>query len=266
MKLEEIKQYWENSGKQFPCDSSVTPTSRDPYLGELERHDILSHLENEYVCLEIGCGDAFHTIHYAKKVKRISGLDVADSLINIANKRLQQERLYNLDFVVGSVLDIDATFKGKTFDCAISQRCLINLPTWEHQKSAITQVHRLLGKQGIFLLTEGFQDNLDNLNSVRKRFSLPEIKVVDYNRNFKLRDFEQFIEKYFEVVEKRYYGSYLFFSRVYHPLVVLPDNPQHDSKMNEVAMNVQKVLPIPDLEKYSYDMFYVLRKRSTPRA
>jgi ubiquinone/menaquinone biosynthesis C-methylase UbiE len=262
MKLEEIKQHWEKSGESFPFDSKVTPTSRDPYLGELERENILSRLEKEYNCLEIGCGDAFHTIHYAKKVNRILGIDVADSLINIAKERLQQEPLGNVDFLVGSVLDIEAEFEGKRFDCVISQRCLINLPTWEHQKDAITQVHQLLANQGIFLLTEGFQDNLDNLNSVRKRFSLPEIKVVDYNRNFILRDFEQFIQQDFEVIEKRYYGSYLFFSRVYHPLVVLPEDPKHDSKMNEVAMNLQKAFPMPDLEKYSYNIFYVLRKRA----
>jgi len=238
----------------------VTPTSRDPYLGELERANILSHLDNKYTCLEIGCGDAFHTIHYAKKVKRIFGIDVADSLINIAKKRLQQEPLDNVNFLVDSVLDIGAKFEAKKFDCIISQRCLINLPTWEHQKDAITQVHQLLANQGIFLLTEGFQDNLDSLNSVRNMVSLPEIKVVDYNRNLILRDFEQFIEQYFEVIEKRYYGSYLFFSRVYHPLVILPENPKHDSKMNEVAMNLQKVLHMPDLEKYSYNVFYVLQK------
>lgn len=261
MKLEEIKQHWEKSGESFPFESEVTPTSRDPYLGRLERENILSHLDEEHTCLEIGCGDAFHTIHYAKKVKRILGIDIADSLINIAKKRLLQEPLNNVDFYVGSVLDIEEIFKGKQFNRVISQRCLINLPTWEHQKKAITQAHQLLTNQGIFLLTEGFQDNLDNLNSVRTKLSLPEIKVVDYNNNFVVSDFEEFIQLYFKVIEKRYYGCYLFFSHVYHPLVVSPENPKHDSKMNEVAMNLQKALPMPDLEKYSYNIAYVLRKR-----
>ncbi len=261
MKLEEIKQYWQKSGESFPFDSRVTPTSRDPFLGELERKNILSYLDKGYTCLEIGCGDAFHSIHYAKKIKKILGVDVADSLINIAKKRAQQEALDNIDFLASSVLDIAASLEGKQFDCAISQRCLINLPTWDEQKNAIIQVHQLLTDQGIFLLTEGFQDNLANLNSVRKMFSLPEIKVVDYNRNFILHDFEQFVRQYFEIIAKHYYGTYLFFSRIYHPLVVLPDTPKHDARMNEVAMKLQHALPIPDFEKYSYNIFYVLRKR-----
>jgi len=261
MKLEEIKRYWESSGESNDFGSMVTPTSRDPYLGELERENILRHLVNGDTCLEIGCGDAFHTVHYAKKVNQLFGIDVADSLINVAERRVQQERLDNINLLVGSVLDIELKFKGKKFDYAISQRCLINLPTWELQKDAIFQVHQLLKDQGIFLLTEGFQDNLDELNSVREEFNLPAIKVVDYNQNFVLKDFEKYIHRYFEVIAKRYYGSYLFFSRVYHPLVVLPENPKHDSKLNEVAMKLQKTLSLPDLDKYSYNIFYVLRKR-----
>ncbi|NKC10831.1 MAG: methyltransferase domain-containing protein [Gammaproteobacteria bacterium] len=262
MKLEEIKHHWQKSGESFPSHSKVTPTSRDPYLGELERENILSYLNREHACLEVGCGDAFHTIHYAKKVKRILGIDVADSLINIAKERkLQRDLLNNIDFDVCSVLDIGEKFDGERFDCVISQRCLINLPTWDHQKEAISQIHRLLTDEGIFLLTEGFQDYLDTLNSARTRFSLPEIKVVDYNRNFVLNDFEEFIQQYFEIVEQRHYGPYLFFSRIYHPLAALPDSPKHDSKLNEVAMNISRVLSMSDLEKYSYNLFYALKRR-----
>src|SRR5262249_45728823 len=239
-----------------------TPTSRDPYLGELERRDILSCLQDQYNCIEIGCGDASHTVHYASRVKEVLGVDVAASLIQIASKRLQREKVDNVHLVVGSVLDIGMSFPGESFDCAISQRCLINLPTWEHQKSAIVQVHRLLRDEGMFLLTEGFQENLDELNRVRGIFSLPEIKVVNYNHNFNVQEFEQFIAGYFEIVDRRSYGSYFFFSRVYHPLVALPEKPRHTSKMNEVAMKIQNILPLTGLERYSYDVFYELRKRN----
>jgi len=261
MKLEDIKRFWEQSGDTFPNDSKITPTSRDPYLGLLERSNILSYLSNEYTCLEIGCGDAFHTIYYARKVKKMLAIDVADSLIRIAKDRLQQEVMNNVDLFVGSVLDIEQSFKEVVVDCVISQRCLINLPVWEYQKNAIIQVHRLLKDEGLFLLSEGFQDNLDNLNSVRKQLSLSTITVVDYNRNLLIGDFEEFIQQYFEIVDKRHYGPYLFFSRVYHPLVVFPENPEHDSRLNEVAMHISSVLSMPDLEKYSYNLFYVLRKK-----
>ena len=262
MKLEDIKRHWEKSGENFPFDDKITPTSRDPFLGELERENILAYLKREHTCLEIGCGDALHTMHYAKKTKRIFGIDIADSLIKIAQKRAKQDSVSNVDFYVGSVLDIADIFKNNKFDRVISQRCLINLPSWEHQINALKQIHQLLHNQGILLLTEGFQDNLDNLNHVRKKFSLSEIKVVDYNRNFTVGDFEKFIQQYFEVIGKHYYGSYLFFSRLYHPLVVAPEDPKHDAKLNEVAMHLQRELTMPDLEKYSYNIAYVLKKRA----
>ena len=261
MKLEKIKNHWENSGRNFPCDGQITPTSRDPYLGELERDNILAYLDMEYTCLEIGCGDAFHTMHYAKRVKHMLAIDVANSLINIASQRAQLESLRNVELCVDSVLNIIDRFESEQFDCVLSQRCLINLPDWELQKNAIIQIHHLLTDKGILLLSEGFQDHLNNLNELRTTLALPEIQVVDYNRNFFLDEFEDFVQRYFEVIEIRHYGAYLFFTRVYHPLVALPESPSHNSKMNKVAMDISKVETIPNLEKYSYNLFYVLKKR-----
>lgn len=221
----------------------------------------MSHLDQRYTCLEIGCGDGLHTIHYARKAKRIFAIDIAAGLLDVAKKRLEQESLENVDLLVGSILDLEEIFKGKQFDCVISQRCLINLPDWEHQRMALLQLHNLLADGGLLLLTEGFQDNLDNLNAVRTKLSLPEIKVADYNRNFSFKEFDPFVGQYFELIDKRHYGPYLFFSRVYHPLVALPEEPRHDSKMNEAAMQISQVISLPEMEKYSYNMFYALKKQ-----
>ena len=261
MKLEDIKKHWEEAGKQFSTGGKVTPTSRDPYLGLLERENILNHLEKHHTALEIGCGDGSHTVHYAKRVKRLSGIDVAESLISIARRRAATESIQNVDFIVGSVLDIKKIYHAQQFNCVISQRCLINLPEWQHQQDAILQVHGLLQKGGLFLLTEGFQGELDNLNTIRQKFGLPEIKVVSYNRNLIRKDFEAFISQYFDIIETRHYGAYLFLTRVFHPLAVLPNEPKHDSKLNEIAMEISRTIQMPDLEKYSYNLFYVLKKK-----
>lgn len=261
MELEAIKRYWEEAGKQFPFERDVTPTSRDPYLGLLERENILSHLQKSYVALEMGCGDGSHTVHYAKSVRELSGIDVAESLINIARGRVASESIQNVNFFVGSVLDVGKIFQGAQFNCVISQRCLINLPEWQYQQDAIRQAHSLLEKAGLFLLTEGFQEELDNLNTLRQKLGLPEIKVVSYNRNLVRGNFEDFVRQYFEIADVRHYGAYLFISRIFHPLAVSPDEPQHDSKLNEAAMMISRATQIPDLERYSYNLFYALRRK-----
>src|SRR4029450_12699395 len=98
MQLEQIKAHWEKSGREFPAQGLVTPTSRDPYLGELERENILAHLNPRFKCLEIGCGDASHTVHYARRVSNLDAIDVADSLIEIARQRGQPHTLRNVEW------------------------------------------------------------------------------------------------------------------------------------------------------------------------
>lgn len=261
MTLEEIKQHWEQAGRQFPKEGQIFPTSRDPYLGQLEEENLLCYLSGHNHVLEIGCGDGLHTIKYARCVKQLSAIDVAESLIQLARDKMDCEGVANVSFTVGSVLDLRELYGFSQFDCVMSQRCLINLPDWQYQQDAIVQVSDVLKNGGLFLLTEGFQDELDNLNAVRRIVNLDQIRVVDYNRNLIRKDFEEFVGNYFDVLEILDYGTYLFLSRVFHPLAVLPYNPRHDSSLNEAAMEIARMIQIPDLRKYSYNLFYALRKR-----
>ena len=261
MKLEEIKQHWEQSAKDVLTGSKVTPTSRDPYLGELERQNVLDAIPPGSTCLEVGCGDAAHTVHYARRAGRVVGVDLAESLVAAARTRLQQAQIDNVELQACSVLDIAKRFEGRRFDCIVSQRCLINLPDWNYQREALKQLHSLLTDNGLLLLTEGFDENLDRVNEARAAVGLPAIKVVEYNRNFLIREFEPFVAPLFETVARRDYGMYLFLSRVFHPLAVAPNPPKHDSELNRAAMELAKAYPTPAMADYSYNLFYVLRKK-----
>ncbi len=261
MNLEEIKAFWEQAGQQIEESDRISPTSRDPYLGQLERENVLSFLGGRKRVLEIGCGDGAHTLHYARCVQKLSAMDVADSLIELAKKRMADHQTTPVDFRVGSVLNLSSVYGQDQFDCIITQRCLINLPEWENQQEAIKEVHKVLEPGGLFLLTEGFEEELNHLNKVRKSVHLPEIKVVPYNKNIVRKNFESFIRPYFDTLEIRDYGTYLFLSRVFHPLAVLPDNPQHDSPLNKAAFELSHALTIPQFQEYSYNLFYVLKKR-----
>lgn len=261
MKIEDIKSFWEEAGRRFMLESKITPTSRDPYLALLERGNILKYLKKNYITLEIGCGDGLNTIHYSEKVKKMYALDVAESLIKIARERSTSMAIHNTEFTVGSVLNLKKIYPSQRFHCVISQRCLINLPEWQYQQDALIQIHDLLEKGGIFLLTEGFQKELDNLNIIREKLGLKKIIVVDYNFNMAREVFEPFIKQYFDIIDIQSYGTYLFLSRVLHPVAVFPKVPKHDSKLNEAAMKVFQTAPIEELDKYSYNLFYILRKR-----
>ena len=263
MELKEIKKHWEESGKQFSKQNRITPTSRDPFLGLSEEKKIIQNLKNNWVVLEIGCGDASHTVRYAKHVKIVYALDIAESLIYIAKKKAHH--IKNIHFSIGSALNIKNLYQNKKFDCIISQRCLINLPSWQYQREVIKQSYKLLKKGGIFLITEGFQEELDNLNNVRKEVRLKIIKTVKYNKNLNQKKFESFIQPYFKILKVEDYGFYLFFSRIFHPLLVWPNQPKHDSQINEILFKLSQIINTPGFKKYSYNLFYILQKEKLNR-
>ncbi|MFN2533464.1 MAG: class I SAM-dependent methyltransferase [Pyrinomonadaceae bacterium] len=261
MDLNQIREHWRKAGGELLLSERVTPTSRDPFLGELEENYIVQHLESDQLVLEVGCGDAIHTLKYAQHVKFIWGVDVADTLISLANQKKESATVANVEFMVGSVLSLEEVPGQRQLDCVISQRCLINLPEWKHQQQALLGIHEVLKTGGLFLMTEGFQDELEELNSLRRKVRLSNINVVDYNRNFRHGEFDEFIENYFSIEAIHDYGHYLFLSRVYHPLVVAPDQPKHDSRHNEVASLLSALIPSSDFRQFSYNLCYVLRKK-----
>ena len=260
MELQEIKQYWEEVGKVFKNRTGISPTSRDPYLAYLERKNITSFLKPEMNILEIGCGDAVHTIEYAPKVKSIIGLDISRSLLSLAKTNIKKSGLKNINLIQGSILELEKIFKNQKFDAIISQRCLINLPDWNLQKNSIEQIAKILNSKGLFLMTEGFNNGLNEINKIRLKNNLPEIKVVKYNHNFDDDKFNDFIVQTFQIEQIFDYGFYLYMSRVYHPMVVFPESPKHHSKLNETASILATERQFPDFKKYSYNLFYVLKK------
>lgn len=260
MDLDEVRRHWERSGESMPA-GSVTPTSRDPFLARLERESIVTHIKPTDAVLEIGCGDGTHSIEYARHAASFIGTDVASSLIGRAQERAVNARIANAQFLVRSALELDRSLLPDGVDVVISQRCLINLTEWELQKEAIRRVHALLRPGGLFLLTEGFQEPLEELNRVRVAVGLDEIAVVPYNLNLRRAEFDALVSELFTTVSTSQYGLYLFLSRVIHPLAVAPAPPAHDGHLNEVAFQTTRVVDAPDFQRYSYDLFYALRKR-----
>ncbi len=257
MDLKQIKEHWEKVGKEFQLKQSISPTSRDPYLAELEQKNILSYLKPEMNVLEIGCGDASHTIEYTKVANKTTAIELSNNLLVLAKQNIRKNNMQNITLKQVSVLEILKQFKNVKFDAIISQRCLINLPTWSYQREALNQLDLLLNTNGLLLLSEEFDNELRNLNNVRLTNSLTEIKVAKYNKNFANEEFESFITKNFEIEAIKDYGFYLYMSRIFHPLAVLPKNPQHHSPLNEVALVLASQSNFPDFKRFSYNLFYI---------
>ncbi len=229
--------YWDKQAKENIPESDVT--LRDQNQRELELRFITWWFPVESkpdLVVEAGCGNGYSTRLFSREAKHIYAFDFSEEMIRRAIKVNK-----NLDNVVFAVDDVRSIkLESEVADIVISQRCLINLMSWEEQKTAITEIHRVLKPGGMFILTEGLK--LDKLNDIRKRVGLPKINVVSHNNNFDMGSLVKYIKRDFDIQEVRTFGIYDFITRILHPLLVYPEEPKYDAKINQIAKTMETEL------------------------
>ena len=174
----------------------------------------------------------------ASYAKEVVAVDYSAAMIERAKKAFPH--FENVTFRVADVLALD--IEPGSFDVAISQRCLINLTSWEDQKRALENIAGTLKPGGVFVLQEGTRQGRERLNQVREMLSLSRMPPVRFNLDFDEEVLWPFLRRYFEVVDIHRFGLYDLISRVVHPLVEAPEEPQYDAPINEVAARVASVL------------------------
>jgi len=223
-------------------------TSPDFNLRDLEISFIIDTIQNlnpedRRKIIDVGCGNGVTALRLAQTISAdIVGVDFSKSMIEGAEYlKCQFERLkVHPTFMIGDARKLDCP--NNSFDVAISQRLLINLPNKETQRTAIMEIHRVLKKGGLFVMVEGTIDGLRRLNEFRTRVGLEAIPDKS-NTNvsvlkFREKRIESFLKKNFVIVKKQHFGMYYLISRVIHPLLVAPNQPRYDAKINEIAKKI----------------------------
>lgn len=244
--------------------SQIYATSRDINLRELEISFIARNLIRGKV-LDIGCGNGYTILSLAKKLEaNFDGVDFSTNLIQGARK-LSEQFAKDLrcfpDFQVSDVRRLP--FADNSYDCVISERCLLNLPTKEDQYQTLREVHRVLKIGGVYVMVEGTEDGLSRLNDVRQRVGLEPIPSVSPDNVSSLKfhedEINQFLKQLFEVETIHYFGTYFLISRVVHPLLTYPKSPRFDARINDIARKVAEV--VPDVGRLGHVMGYKLVKK-----
>lgn len=88
---------------------------------------LLPYLSSGQSLLDVGCGPGSITVDLARRVApgRVVGLDVAESIVDVARQAVQDASLTNVKIETGSVYELD--FEDATFDVVFAHQVLQHL-------------------------------------------------------------------------------------------------------------------------------------------
>jgi SAM-dependent methyltransferase len=220
--LEQNREYWEDP---------TTVSLLDENMRELEVAFVSKYLAPHQRLADVGCGDGRATRRYARLVKAAVGIERSEYLRSIAFADQQTDPIPNLEFRAGDILDLPAH---EQFHVVVTERVLINLPSWRHQRQAIEQMANLLGSDGLYVMIENTNDGDVALNELRERVGLKPIPQHWHNRFLDWDDFAAFVEPQFEIVERRSFSLYYVLTRVYAQMFASFTGSGGDAKADPV--------------------------------
>lgn len=150
----------------------------DKHLLRLEIEAIDRHIPSHCDVLDVGCGEGEGTLVYAQHEGVIvHGIDFSDSRLVKARHRLAH--MSNVDLTKIDMLGDTTAIR--EYDRIISQRFLINLPSWKEQRQTLRTLVNHLYDGGKLLLLEGSKQGTDELNELRVAMGLDPIPVRWHN-------------------------------------------------------------------------------------
>jgi len=252
----DIRKFWDDKAKEYQQQERAT--SPDVIDRKLEIENIVKYIKNNTKVLDIGCGNGYSTIEFAKmKNVKITGVDYSDEMIkhaNIALGKLENKLQRRIRFHVEDVLRMDSKEK---FDAVVTCRCLINLVNFDEQKQAIKKILGVLKKGGLYIMCEITLDGLNKINSMRKLVGLNEISMKWHNQYFNEKLLLNFLKQYFQILEINNFESlYYIASRVINAkLTPKGKEPDYLSEINKIAAK------LPSVGDYGSTKIFLLKKK-----
>jgi SAM-dependent methyltransferase len=185
-------------------------------MRELEVGFVSKYLEAMDSLADIGCGDGRATRRYAALVARAVGIERSEHLRGIAIAEQADDPIDNLEFRAGDILDLSE--HPETFDVVVTERVLVNLPSWDDQRAAIDQIAARLRPGGLYVMLENTLDGDAALNDLRQRVGLDPIPQHWHNLFLNWDQFSDYVQSDFELVERRGFSLYYLLTRVYAQL------------------------------------------------
>ena len=251
--------YWESNAEKFKTDHTVS--WGDINMINLEVRNISKYVRDGDFVLDAGCSNGFSTFKVAdKKNIKVRAFDYSKKSIDYALvMQKEQDGKKKIEFYHANILDIPE--KGNTFDKAYTIRVVINLLSWELQKQAILEVHRILKPGGLYIMSEAFVGGLKNINDLRKMAGMSPLTVHDFNLYLEEEKVENFVKGYFDILEiKKFSSIYYVASRFLRYLTM--KKGEKDSFINEINNMFAKYDETESSGDFGVQKIYVLRKKN----
>lgn len=209
-----------------------TAGTQDLIAKELEHRAILTAVKGitPHTVLEVGCGRGELARLIVNEMHGIDYLAVDNSREMIAAAKAQP-RNARLRYACRGVEDLPRGF----FDCVITERMIINLPTWEAQKAAIAEITACLHPGGYYLMCENSQQGLEAINAARFCIGLEAIQRPWHNLYLEDSKLAQIDGLKLERCEP-FSALYYLLSRVVN--AKLSDPPAYDAPVNQLALSL----------------------------
>jgi SAM-dependent methyltransferase len=244
--IADIRQFWNEQAEAHA--EQPRATTPDHWIRELEIASLSERLAGVPAgsrVLDIGCGNGYSVFKLADAHSELSfvGGDYAAAMVEAARGSLR-ERPELEGRVRFEELDVLALPADGDFDVVITDRCLINLPSFDHQREAIARIAGAVTPGGRYLAIENFHGGQDGMNRQRERLGLPPIPIRWHNCFLDEAAFAEACSEFFEVGPPAPIAStyYLITRCVYSKLCQLAgEEPGYDHPIYEIATQLPAV-------------------------
>jgi SAM-dependent methyltransferase len=228
--LAAIREHWNER-----ATLGATAGTQDLMLQQLEQRAILDackDIPEPCVGLEIGCGTGDTARLLVRTYPRLDLLAVDNArgmLLEASKAPFPAARLRFRLF------DALALPQGR-FDLIVTQRMLINLPTWELQKRTLDAIAERLAPGGRYVMCEHAQGGLDAINETRTQLGLPVIQAPWHNRYIRHQELADV--RGMALIETRCFSAeYYFLSRIVNAKLAQDrgETPRYDDPLNALA-------------------------------